>query len=136
MIVIDASAVIELLFATDAGLRLGKRLTAEHQALHAPHLLDLEVAQALRRYCRQGELQPRQAAEILAMIGDMPLVRHPHAPLIPRIWELRDSVSAYDAAYIALAESLDARLITRDARLARTTGHTAHVELLQDLRTD
>ncbi len=129
MIVIDASALIEVLLATDVGARLRERLFREDEALHAPHLLDLEIVHVLRRGCLRGELQPDRAAQSLAVLSDMRMVRHPHEPYVPRIWQLRNSLTAYDAAYVALAEALDAPLITRDARMASAHGHRAKIEL-------
>ena len=107
-----------------------ERLFRIDQSLHAPHLLDLEIVQVLRRYRRNGELQAARAAEALEDLRDLPLVRYPHAPFVPRIWQLRDSLTAYDAAYVALAEALEAPLITRDSRLASAHGHRAKIELL------
>lgn len=130
MIVIDASALIEVLLATGVGARVRARLSREEETLHAPHLLDLEIVHVLRRYCLIGELQPNRAAEALADLGDLRLVRHPHEPYVPRIWRLRHSLTAYDAAYVALAEALESPLITRDGRLASAHGHRAKIELI------
>ena len=98
--------------------------------LHAPHLLDLEVAQVVRRYVAAGDIGPRRGKEALTDLADLPLERYAHAPFVDRIWELRDNLTAYDAAYVALAEALEATLITRDARLAGAPGHGARVEVL------
>ena len=98
--------------------------------MHAPHLLDVEVAHAMRRWVFQGGLTARRGREALEDFESLSIERYPHGPLIPRIWELRESVTAYDAAYLALAEVLDAPLVTRDARLARATGHAASIELV------
>jgi predicted nucleic acid-binding protein len=130
VIVVDASALLEVLLATGAAPRVRERLFRIDQSLHAPHLLDLEIVQVLRRYRRNGELQAARAAEALEDLRDLPLVRYPHAPFVPRIWQLRDSLTAYDAAYVALAEALEAPLITRDSRLASAHGHRAKIELL------
>ncbi len=130
MIVVDASAVIEVLLNTPAGLRAADRLFADGETLHAPHLLDLEVAQVLRRYALSAELDSARGAQALEDLAALPLSRYPHDVLLPRIWELRHNVTAYDAAYIALAEALAAPLVTRDAALAASRGHAARIELL------
>jgi predicted nucleic acid-binding protein len=131
LIVIDASALLEVLLATDAGERVRARVYREGETLHAPHLLDLEIIQVLRRGCLIGELQPHRAAEALADLDGLRIVRHPHQPYVPRIWQLRHSLTAYDAAYVALAEALEAPLITRDGRMASAHGHRAKIELIE-----
>lgn len=128
MIVVDASVVLEVLLRTPAAAALESRLFARRQTLHAPHLLDLEVAQVLRRYLFAGDLDEERGAQAIADLGDLPLTRYPHDLFLSRIWELRHQASAYDAAYIALAEALDAPLLSRDGRLARSKGHRARVE--------
>jgi len=130
MIVADASAVLELLLRADAAERVAARLLDPAETLHAPHLLDVEVVQALRRYAVAGELGPRQADRALADLLDLPVRRHPHTVLIRRAWELRRSISACDAVYVALAEALGAPLVTLDRRLARAHGHRARIEVL------
>jgi len=129
MIVPDASAVLELLLGTVAADDIAARLLDPAETLHVPHLLDVEVTQALRRYAQSGDLAPLQAERALADLLDLPLHRHAHDVLLPRVWELRRSITAYDAMYVALAEGLDAALITRDRRLARAHGHRARIEL-------
>ena len=130
MIVVDASALLEVLLRTPAGLSVERRLFGSGQTLHAPHLLDLEVAQVIRRYAATGNLDQERGRAALADMMDLPLRRYPHDFLLPRIWQLRDNLTAYDASYVALAELLDAPLVTRDARLATSPGHSAHVELV------
>ena len=130
MIVTDASVVVELLLGTEEASRIADRVLDPEETLHAPHLLDVEVAQALRRYALAGDVTPRIGERGLSDLLDLPIVRHPHTLLLPRIWELRRSISAYDAAYVALAEMLGAPLLTRDARLARSHGHRARIELI------
>jgi predicted nucleic acid-binding protein len=130
MIVLDASAVLELLLGTPAGRGVAERIAAPAETLHAPHLVDLEVAQVLRRFQREGDLDEARGREALAALRALDVARYPHDVLLPRIWQLRDVVTAYDAAYLALAEALAAPLLTADARLARTRGHRARVELL------
>ncbi len=129
MIVVDASAVIEVLFGTETGARIEDRLLSGGQSLHAPHLLDVEVAQVLRRYAAAGELTPERGLEALMDLADFPVYRYSHDVLVPRIWELRQDVTAYDAAYLALAETLAAPLVTCDARLASAPRHAARVEV-------
>jgi len=130
VIVIDASALLEVLLNTSAGSVVARRLFTENETLHAPHLLDVEIAQVLRRYAMTGELTPTRGLQALEDLADWPLTRYPHDLLLPRMWELRHNVTAYDAAYIALAEALAAPLLTRDARLASAAGHHAQIELV------
>lgn len=130
MIVVDASAILEVLLNTPAASRITKRLFATRQTLHAPHLLDLEVAQVLRRYWLAGDLSPDRGLEALNDLADFPLTRYPHDLFLSRIWELRQNFTAYDAAYLALAETLRAPLVTLDKALASSSGHTAVVELI------
>lgn len=128
MIVVDASALLEVLLRTPAAARIESKIFARRQTMHAPHLVDLEVAQVLRRYLLAGDLDAERGAQALADLGDLPLTRYPHDLFLPRIWELRNQATAYDAAYLALAEALDAPLLSRDGRLARSRGHRARVE--------
>jgi predicted nucleic acid-binding protein len=129
LIVVDASALLEVLLRTRTGARIEERLLSGSQSLHAPHLLDVEVAQVLRRYAAAGELSPERSMEALTDLAHFPVHRYPHDVLLPRIWELRQNVTAYDAAYLALAESLEAPLVTCDGRLASAPLHTARVEV-------
>ena len=130
MIVLDASAVIELLLGTKAGAVVGRRIGAFTESLHAPHLIDLEVAQALRRYTRSGQMSEGRATEALEDLADLDLTRYPHDVLLPRVWGLRRNATAYDAAYLALAELLPALLLTADRRLAKVPGVRARVEVV------
>jgi len=130
VIVVDASAVIEVLLNTPAGIQIAERLFNLDETLHTPHLLDVEVAQVLRRYTRTGELEAARGLQALEDLVDFPLTRYPHDLFLLRIWELRHNVTAYDAAYIALAEALGAPLLTRDAALASGPGNRARIELI------
>lgn len=130
MIVADASAVIEVLLNTSVGQDIGDRLLDPAESVAAPHLLDLEVLQVLRRFSLTGDLDAERGAQAAADFADMPVTRYPHDPFIERIWELRANLTAYDAAYVALAEALNAPLVTRDARLAEAPGHGARIELV------
>jgi predicted nucleic acid-binding protein len=130
VIVVDASAMLEVLLNTAAGTRIADRLFARDETLHAPHLLDLEVAQVLRRYAASGELDAHRGAQTLEDLAAIGLVRYPHDLLLPRIWALRANLTAYDAAYVALAEALDAPLVTRDSALRSPRVHRAQVEVM------
>ena len=131
MIVIDASALLEVLLNTPAAGKVAERLFAENDTLHAPHVLDLEVAQVLRRYTFSGEMDVKRSEQALEDLADLPLNRYPHDVFLFRIWTLRRNLTAYDAAYVALAEALDAPLITRDTALARAPGNHARVEVIR-----
>ena len=132
MIVVDASVVVAaLLSAGGAGARARERLRLDPD-LHVPHLLDVEVAAALRRRIRLGQTDVTVATQALADLTDLAALRWDHEPLLRRVWELRDNVTPYDAVYVVLAEVLDATLVTSDARLSRAPGLTCHVEVLVD----
>ena len=109
--------------------QIEKRIYSRNESLHAPHLLDLEVTQVLRRLALQGVVPVHRVDEVVRDLLDLRITRYPHLVLLPRIWRLRHNFSAYDAAYIVLAEKLGAALVTRDARLASASGHAAPVEL-------
>jgi len=130
LIVVDASALIEVLLRTPAAVAIEKRLFSPVETLHAPHLIDIEVAQVIRRYAAAGDIDGERGRMALIDLADFPLRRYPHVVLLPRVWTLRNNVTAYDAAYIALAEALDASLLTRDKRLAAAAGHHARVEVM------
>ena len=129
MIVLDASAAVDWLLQTPAGQQIEKRIYSKGESLYAPHLLDLEVAQVLRRLVREGLLSPQRAEQALEDFLNMRVSRYPHFVLLPRIWRLRHNLSAYDAAYVVLAEKLNAPLISRDSRLSSSPGHVAQIEL-------
>ena len=128
MIVVDASAILEVLLRTPAAHRVEKRIFAPGQSLHAPHLIDLEVLQVLRRYAARREISGERGREAVSDLGAFRLRRWAHDALAARIWDLRQNLTAYDAAYVALAEALDAPLLTRDRRLASAPGIRARVE--------
>jgi predicted nucleic acid-binding protein len=127
--VVDASALLEVLLRTSGSVAVEARLFSG-RTLHAPHLLDLEVAQVLRRYERAGVLNARRGREALDDLSAFAIERYPHHLFLPRVWDLRANVTAYDACYLALAEALDAPLVTCDRRLAGAPGHAAAVEVL------
>lgn len=129
MIVVDASVVVEVLLRSDAGAELEERLIEGDDPLHAPHLMDVEVAHALRRCAAHGDIDECHGRGALADLAAMCIERHPHQPLLERIWQLRSNLTAYDAAYLALAERLEAPLLTRDSALASVAGHHARIEL-------
>jgi predicted nucleic acid-binding protein len=129
VVVVDASVIAPALTDEDAlGDRLRERL--ERERLAAPAFIDLEVVSIWRGYSRAGRLSARRADAAIDDLADLPLERAPHGPLLRRIWDLRDNVSAYDAAYVALAEAMETTLLTGDARLARAPGIDCEVELL------
>jgi predicted nucleic acid-binding protein len=130
VIVLDASVALELLFLTPVGKAAKARLFGPGESLHAPHLIDVEVAQVLRRYALSGRVPVRRCSEALEDWRALRVHRYPHEPLMRRIWTLRDNLTAYDAAYIALAEGMGAPLITHDAGLASAAGHHAKIELV------
>ena len=130
MIVLDASAAIDWLLHTPAGIKIDRRIYSRSESVHVPHVLDLEVAQVLRRFVREGSLSSGRADAALRDLMDSRFIRYPHWHLLPRIWQLRHNLTAYDGAYIVLAELLDAPLITRDRRVSSAAGHHAQIELL------
>lgn len=130
MIVLDASALVELLLNTAAGRTIATRIADPSLGVHVPHLADIEVIQALRRYASEGDLEAVEAATALEDLRSLDLQRHAHEPLLDRVWALRKNLSAYDAVYVALAEVLDTVLLTCDARLARAPGTARRVELV------
>ena len=127
--VLDASVVLEVILRTPESDAIADRILSSRERLHAPHLLDLEVAQVLRRYVSRGEVTESRGREALDVLSFFPLTRYSHEPLLSRIWALRERLTAYDAAYVALAEALGDTLLTRDQRLARTTGIRTRIEV-------
>ena len=121
--------MLEVIFRTATGIRALRPILSTAESLHAPHLLDLEVVQVLRRYLRAGIIDEERATQALEDFSSFSIQRYPHDLFLPRIWELRQNLTAYDAAYIALAEALGATLLTCDKALARTPGHHANIQL-------
>jgi predicted nucleic acid-binding protein len=130
VIVLDASAALEVLLGSGPGRALAARIDDPTVTLHAPHLLAVEVTQVLRRQTSLGNLTAARAGDAVADLAALDLVRYEHEPFLPRIWALRDNLTAYDAVYVALAETLDAPLVTLDRRVADAPGHRARVELI------
>ena len=129
MIVLDTSAAVDWLLQTSAGRQIENRIYSRNESLHAPHLLDLEVTQVLRRLARKKIISEERADEAVSDLLDLRINRYPHTVLLRRVWELRHNFSAYDAAFVALAEQLGATLVTRDSRLASASGHEARIEV-------
>ena len=130
MIVVDASALLEVLLGLPASETVQSRLFRTGETLHAPYLIDIEIAQALRRHAASGAIAQQRGREALVDLTDFSMRRYPHDFLLMRVWDLRNNLSAYDAAYVALAEALDAPLLTRDRRLAAAARRNARVELV------
>ena len=130
MIVLDASALLELVLNTEGGEQVRDRITDPNESLHSPHLLAVEVTQVLRRYEATRAISADVALAALEDLAALDIARYAHEPLLSRVWELRDNVTAYDAVYLALAEVLEAPLLTFDRRLATAPGHEASIECL------
>ena len=130
MIVVDASALLEFLLQTPLGRRVEARLFRDGDDFHSPHLVDVEVTQGLRRLVRAREVSADRAAEAVADLADFDLHRHGHVDLLTRVWKLRENCTAYDGMYVALAEALDAPIVTCDRPLASTPGHRARIEAI------
>lgn len=129
MIVLDASAAIELVLSTSRGARVAARLGAD-EALHAPHLIDLEIASVLRKLERKSTITTVIAEAALRDFAALGVERHAHELFMPRVWQLRAGMTVYDACYVAVAEALPATLVTCDAALAGAPGHAARIELI------
>lgn len=133
MLVVDASALVDLLLRRSPADEIAHQIAARGLELHAPELLDLEVVSALRRLVSSGDTSAARAADAIEDLRELPIERHPHGPLVPRVWDLRASLTAYDASYLALAESLrdsGAPLLTTDGRFARAIAASGGVEAL------
>jgi predicted nucleic acid-binding protein len=131
MIVLDASAALELLLRPGAWPELESLFDDASVPVFAPHLLDVEVAQVLRRLVLRREAGLAQADMAVAALGALPVERVSHTPLLDRIWSLKDNLTAYDATYVALAEFLDATLLTRDEHIAMAPRHRARIRVIK-----
>ena len=131
MIVADASAVIEILLKTPRAEKCRDLLFRRGEIICAPYLIDIEVVQVLLRYAAMSDISPERGMEAIEDFRAFPITRYPHEPFLSRMWELRHNLTAYDAAYISLAEAMGAHLVTCDSRLARAHGHEAKVEVIE-----
>ena len=128
MLVLDTSAAIAAIAGRPVDRRLIDRLSNDGD-LHAPHLIDVEFLHALRRLVTTKAIRADVAEDVRTTYAQLAITRYPHHPLSDRMWELRNNLSAYDAAFVALAEELDVPLITCDRRLGSSSGHAATVEV-------
>jgi predicted nucleic acid-binding protein len=133
--VLDASALVELILDTPTGQVVASRIADPNEGLHVPHLADIEVVQALRRYVRAGEIDADAAETALDDLRALDLQRHAHEPMLDRVWELRKNLTAYDAVYVALSEVLDGVLLTCDRRLSHAPGMSHRVVLVESARS-
>jgi predicted nucleic acid-binding protein len=129
VIVLDAGVLVTAL-ADDGVVGAAVRDRLAGEVLAAPELIDLEVASAFRKLVRTERLDAVRAEQALEDLMAVPIRRASHTRLLSRCWELRDNLTQYDAAYVALAEALEATLLTADARLARSTGPRCQLELI------
>ena len=132
IVVLDASAVVELVLVTTPGVRIRRRLSDPGISMHSPELVDLEVINVLRRYVNAKLVTMDRATQAVGILEDLDLRRHRHGPMLRRIWSWRSNLTAYDAAYVALAEVLNGPLLTTDARLARAPNLPVPVEIFAD----
>lgn len=129
--VIDASALIELLLRTKKGRKVAEIVQFSHGSLQAPHLICSEVLNVLRRSVRAGLITDQRATQAVDLFASMDIEYHGQASLTPVVWELRNNVSAYDATYVALAKQLERTLVTADAKLAAALGDTVALRLVE-----
>ncbi len=130
--VLDASAVVEWLMGSERGdAVVAQMLDDPDGSFFAPDLLDVEVVQAFRRLARSGAVSDARATGAVELLDALPVERHSAGILVSRMWTLRDNLSAYAAAYVALAEALDCPLLTCDARSADAPGHRAKVRVVR-----
>jgi predicted nucleic acid-binding protein len=130
MIVVDASCLLELLLNSPRAKRIFEALNDHTDEISAPSLIDVEVCHVLRRYVMLKVVSAHRGKEAVEELAEFPMERFPHAVLLSRMWQLRNNLTAYDAAYVALAEVLECVLLTCDGRLASTRGHRAAIELI------
>jgi predicted nucleic acid-binding protein len=128
MIVLDTSAMVEFLVGTDSTAESIRALVTGEK-IAVPHAVDLECASTLRGLVNGGKLPPDEGERALHLLGRMSLRRYAHTPLLPRIWQLRHNIWPYDAAYVALAESLSAELVTLDGKIEKVPGITCTVRI-------
>jgi len=128
--VLDASALVEVILRTPIGSAIEQRIVASAETLHAPHLIDIETTHVLRRYVAKGSIDAKRGREAIDDVASLSLRRYGHAGLLPRVWEMRNNLTAYDAVYVALAQVLNAPLLTCDRRLAAAVGHRAQIETM------
>ena len=129
MIVLDASAAIELVLNTSAGKRVNDRIADQREAIQVPHLVDVELIHVIRRFVMRNVVGAERGEMAIRLWRMLDVQRHEHEPFMVRIWQLRNNFSAYDAIYVALAEALSAPLITADRRLAAAPGSGIRVEV-------
>lgn len=127
MIVLDASAAVELLYHTPKGDRVMVTILEHRAPLHAPEMLELEVLQVLRRDVASGRVTAKRAEQAIEFLASLSCRRHSHRDLLKRCWQLRHNLTSYDASYVALAELLQCALLTCDARMAAAPGIQAQV---------
>jgi predicted nucleic acid-binding protein len=130
VLVVDAS-VLAVALADDGDDGDAARARLRGERLAAPELIDLEVASVIRRQALRGSMDGRRAGLALKDLTELPMQRAPHAPLLWRCWELRENLTIYDAAYVALAEVLQAALLTGDERLASASGPRCAIDILR-----
>lgn len=129
MLVVDASCLYEVVADGRSAERVRRRLAADPDHA-APHIIDIEVLSVIRRHQQLGRLDGTAAAQAVEDLMDWPGERFGHQPLLPRVWALRTTVRAWDAAYVALAEALGANLLTLDARLAVASGPRCSIQVV------
>ena len=130
MIVLDASAAVALLLNTPPSSAAVSTILKNDPDIQSPHLLDAEVARALRRYVHAGDIDKPRALTALSRLAQLPITFHAHGPFLARAFELHGNVTIYDALYIAIAEAFGAELVTKDARLTRAPGTRAAFQLV------
>jgi predicted nucleic acid-binding protein len=131
VIVVDASIAAEILLGRPGDAAALERLFGTTEDMHAPQLFSVEVANVIRGAWLDRDISDEAGQMAISFLRAFPISLHSHEPLLDRAWALRQNVTAYDGMYVALAELLDVPLITRDRRLARSSGHTARIEFIE-----
>jgi predicted nucleic acid-binding protein len=131
MIVVDASLILDLLLRTSSAEAIGRRLFRANETLHAPHLIDVEILEVLRRYWLNKAIDSERAGEAIRDFYDLPIERYAHELLSLRVWELKANLTAYDAVYLALAELLEAPLVTADSRMSKAPNARVAIEVIR-----